>query len=70
MSLAILKSDTAKVRSVPETAPARHGALHRELVGRAHERQAAQLGDLGRRRLGEAGALMPVPTAVPPSASW
>ena len=46
-------------------------ALGGELVGRRHEGQAGQLGDLGGDLLGRspAGAFSPVPTAVPPAAS-
>ena len=71
MSLAIFISATA---SVLQRAAREHQRVvrreRRELVRRGDERQAGQLGDLGRHVVGELGwALSPVPTAVPPSAS-
>ena len=72
MSLAILISATAIVRSWPDYLDQRvTGALGREVVGRLGQRQvrcrsASRLITL---RANVFGALMPVPTAVPPSGS-
>jgi len=68
MSLAILYSDTARVRSVPDSwTSASCAPLHGELIGCGYERQGGEPRDFGGGRFANPGAaLIPVPTAVPP----